>query len=146
VIGGLLFARLGMNRSLWLFGIAGAAGNAAYWLVARADGASLQAVAGAVLLENASSGLVGTAFVALLMSLCNPRFSATQYAVFSGVYAISSRVLGAPSGFLVKLVGWEHFFLLTTAAAVPAFLLMQLLTPWDEDQARGAFDPERDPT
>ncbi|MFM8526187.1 MAG: AmpG family muropeptide MFS transporter [Cyanobacteriota bacterium] len=146
VLGGLLFARLGMNRSLWLFGIAGAAGNVAYWVVARMEAASLPAVVSAVLLENASSGLVGTAFVALLMSLCNPRFSATQYAVFSGVYAISSKVLGAPSGVLVKLMGWEHFFLFTAIAAVPAFLLMQILTPWKETQARGAFDPTRDST
>jgi len=139
VIGGVLFGRLGMNRNLWLFGIAGAAGNIAYWLVARGEGASLQAVAGAVLLENLSSGLVGTAFVALLMSLCNPRFSATQYALLSGVYAISSKVLAAPSGLLVKLMGWEHFFLLSAAAAVPAFLLMVVVTPWSEEQARGAY-------
>ena len=139
VLGGVLFGRLGMNRSLWLFGIAGAAGNLAYWLVARGQGASLQAVAGAVLLENLSSGLVGTAFVALLMSLCNPRFSATQYALLSGVYAISSKVLAAPSGLLVKLLGWDHFFLLSAAAAVPAFLLMVLITPWNEEQARGAY-------
>lgn len=146
VVGGLVFARLGMNRSLWLFAVAGAAGNAAYWLVSRSDGASTAAVASAVLLENASSGLVGTAFVALLMSLCNPRFSATQYAVFSGVYAISSKVMGAASGFLVKLAGWEHFFLFTVVSAVPAFLLMQVLTPWGGHGARGAFDPSRDPT
>lgn len=143
VLGGALFGRLGMNRSLWLFGIAGAAGNLAYWLVARGT-PSLQGVAAAVLLENLSSGLVGTAFVALLMSLCNPRYSATQYAVFSGVYAISSKVLAAPSGLLVKLAGWEHFFLLTAASAIPAFLLMTILTPWNEQEARGAFDPERD--
>jgi PAT family beta-lactamase induction signal transducer AmpG len=104
----------------------------------------LEAVAGAVLLENLSSGLVGTAFVALLMSLCNPRYSATQYAVFSGVYAISSKVLASPSGLLVKLAGWEHFFLLTAVSAVPAFLLMTVLTPWNGDAARGAFDPGRD--
>lgn len=146
VVGGLVFARLGMNRSLWLFAVAGAAGNAAYWLVSRSDGASTAAVASAVLLENASSGLVGTAFVALLMSLCNPRFSATQYAVFSGVYAISSKLMGAASGFLVKLAGWEHFFLFTVVSAVPAFLLMQVLTPWGGHGARGAFDPSRDPT
>ncbi|MFM7087690.1 MAG: AmpG family muropeptide MFS transporter [Cyanobium sp.] len=144
IAGGVLFGRLGMNRSLWLFGIAGAAGNLAYWLVARGT-PSLEAVAAAVLLENLSSGLVGTAFVALLMSLCNPLYSATQYAVFSGVYAISSKVLAAPSGLLVKLVGWEHFFLLTAVAAVPAFLLMALLTPWNGEGARGAFDPGRDP-
>lgn len=143
ILGGALFGRLGMNRSLWLFGIAGAGGNLAYWLVARGT-PSLQGVAAAVLMENLSSGLVGTAFVALLMSLCNPRYSATQYAVFSGVYAISSKVLAAPSGLLVKLAGWEHFFLLTAAAAVPAFLLMAILTPWNEQEARGAFDPDRD--
>lgn len=142
ILGGTLFGRLGMNRSLWVFGIAGAAGNLAYWLVAR--GTSMPGVAAAVLLENLSSGLVGTAFVALLMSLCNPRYSATQYAVFSGVYAISSKVLAAPSGLLVKLVGWEHFFLLTAAAAVPAFLLMTIVTPWHEAGARGAFDPTHD--
>jgi PAT family beta-lactamase induction signal transducer AmpG len=139
VLGGALFGRLGMNRSLWLFGIAGATGNLAYWLVARAGVSSLEQVAGAVLLENLSSGLVGTAFVALLMSLCNPRFSATQYALLSGVYAISSKVLAAPSGLLVKLLGWDHFFLLSAAAAVPAFLLMVLVTPWGENQARGAY-------
>ncbi len=143
ILGGTLFGRLGMNRSLWVFGIAGAAGNLAYWLVARGT-PSMPGVAAAVLLENLSSGLVGTAFVALLMSLCNPRYSATQYAVFSGVYAISSKVLAAPSGLLVKLVGWEHFFLLTAAAAVPAFLLMTIVTPWHEAGARGAFDPTHD--
>ena len=142
VLGGVMFGRLGMNRSLWLFGIAGAAGNLGYWLVARGGTASMEMVAGAVLLENLSSGLVGTAFVALLMSLCNPRFSATQYALLSGVYAVSSKVLAAPSGLIVKLLGWEHFFLLSAAASVPAFLLMVLVTPWGEDQARGAYAGE----
>ena len=142
VLGGVMFGRLGMNRSLWLFGIAGAAGNLGYWLVARGGTASMEMVAGAVLLENLSSGLVGTAFVALLMSLCNPRFSATQYALLSGVYAVSSKVLAAPSGLIVKLLGWEHFFLLSAAASVPAFLLMVLVAPWGEDQARGAYAGE----
>ena len=142
VLGGVMFGRLGMNRSLWLFGIAGAAGNLGYWFVARGGTASMEMVAGAVLLENLSSGLVGTAFVALLMSLCNPRFSATQYALLSGVYAVSSKVLAAPSGLIVKLLGWEHFFLLSAAASVPAFLLMVLVTPWGEDQARGTYAGE----
>ncbi len=143
IVGGVLFSRLGMNRSLWVFGLAGAAGNLAYWLVARGT-MSLEGVAAAVLMENFSSGLVGTAFVALLMSLCNPRYSATQYAVFSGVYAISSKVFAASSGLLVKLAGWEHFFLLTAAAAVPAFLLMVRLTPWNGQGACGAYSTERD--
>jgi PAT family beta-lactamase induction signal transducer AmpG len=145
LVGGILFGRLGMNRSLWLFAIAGAAGNLAYWLVARSN-PSIEGVVTAVLLENASSGLVGTVFVALLMCLCNPKYSATQYAAFSGIYAISSKILGATSGLLVKLIGWEHFFLFTAITAVPAFLLMQILTPWDRTNPVGAFDPLRDAT
>jgi PAT family beta-lactamase induction signal transducer AmpG len=62
------------------------------------------------------------------------------------VYAISGKVMGATSGFLVKLAGWEHFFLYTVVSAIPAFLLLQVLTPWNGPGARGAFDPGRDPT
>ena len=52
-----------------------------------------------------------------------------------------ARVSGT-AGLLVKLLGWEHFFLISAAAAVPAFLLMVLVTPWGEDQARGAYAGE----
>jgi PAT family beta-lactamase induction signal transducer AmpG len=85
-------------------------------------------------------------FVALLMSLCNPRFSATQYALLSGVYAMSRSLLSAPAGVGAERVGWPSFFLFTVAAAVPGFLLLARLAPWNEQEARGAFDPSRDPT
>jgi PAT family beta-lactamase induction signal transducer AmpG len=88
--------------------------------------------------------MVGTAFVALLMSLCNPRFSATQYALLSGVYALSRSLLAAPAGLVAARVGWGSFFLFTVVAAVPAFLLMVRLTPWQGQGVRGAFDPLRD--
>jgi PAT family beta-lactamase induction signal transducer AmpG len=100
----------------------------------------------AVSLENISSGMVGAGFVALLMSLCNPRFSATQYALLSGVYAFSRTLLALPSGWLAAQVGWSGYFLATALAAVPAFLLMAKLVPWNGDGCRGAFDPLRDST
>jgi len=145
VLGGILFGKLGMNRSLWLFALVGAAGNLAYWALASFDagpGALLLAVG----LENLGGGLVGAAFVALLMSLCNPRFSATQYALLSGVYALSRSLLSGQAGFVAEGVGWSSFFLLTAAASLPAFLLMVWLTPWNGDGAKGAFDPAKDPT
>jgi PAT family beta-lactamase induction signal transducer AmpG len=80
------------------------------------------------------------------MSLCNPRFSATQYALLSGVYAMSRSLLSAPAGVLAERVGWPGFFLFTVAASLPAFLLLVRLAPWDEAEARGAFDPGRDAT
>jgi len=145
VIGGLLFARLGMNRSLWLFAVIGALGNLSYWSLARFGGGFAGLIA-AVSLENISGGMVGAVFVALLMSLCNPRFSATQYALLSGVYAMSRSLLSAPAGVLAERVGWPAFFLFTVAASIPAFLLMVRLAPWGEAEARGAFEADRDPT
>ena len=145
ILGGLLFGRLGMNRSLWVFALVGAAGNLSYWALASFDG-GLTGLLLAVGLENIGGGLVVAAFVALLMSLCNPRFSATQYALLSGVYALSRSVLSGQAGFVAEGVGWSSFFLLTVASSLPAFLLMLWLTPWNGDGAKGAFDPARDPT
>ncbi len=145
ILGGLLFSRLGMNRSLWIFAVVGAAGNLAYWALASFDG-GINALLLAVGLENIGGGLVGAAFVALLMSLCNPRFSATQYALLSGVYALSRSVLSGQAGFVAEGVGWSSFFLLTAAASLPAFFLMTWLTPWNGSGSKGAFDPSKDPT
>jgi PAT family beta-lactamase induction signal transducer AmpG len=88
--------------------------------------------------------MVGAAFVALLMSLCNPRFSATQYALLSGVYALSRSILSGQAGFVAEGVGWSTFFLLTVASSLPAFLLMTRLTPWNGQGVRGAYDAARD--
>jgi PAT family beta-lactamase induction signal transducer AmpG len=143
VLGGLLFSRLGLNRSLWVFAVVGALGNLSYWALARFGGGTTGLLA-AVGIENIGGGMVGTAFVALLMSLCNPRFSATQYALLSGVYALSRSLLAAPAGFVASEVGWSRFFLATVAAALPAFLLMTRLTPWNETGAIGRYDGTKD--
>ncbi|MFN9661503.1 MAG: AmpG family muropeptide MFS transporter [Cyanobacteriota bacterium] len=143
VIGGLLFGRLGLNRSLWVFAVVGALGNLSYWGLATFPG-GMPALLAAVGLENLGGGMVGAAFVALLMSLCNPRFSATQYALLSGVYALSRSILSGQAGFVAEGVGWSVFFLLTVASALPAFLLMTRLTPWNGRGVRGAYDPARD--
>ncbi|MFN9629107.1 MAG: AmpG family muropeptide MFS transporter [Cyanobacteriota bacterium] len=143
ITGGVLFGRLGLNRSLWVFAVVGALGNLSYWALATFRG-GMPALLGAVGLENLGGGMVGAAFVALLMSLCNPRFSATQYALLSGVYALSRSILSGQAGFVAEGVGWSWFFLLTVASALPAFLLMVRLTPWNGQGVRGAYDPARD--
>jgi PAT family beta-lactamase induction signal transducer AmpG len=143
IMGGVLFGRLGLNRSLWLFAVIGALGNLSYWALATFKG-GMPALLAAVGLENLGGGMVGAAFVALLMSLCNPRFSATQYALLSGVYALSRSILSGQAGFVAEGVGWSTFFLLTVASALPAFLLMTRLTPWNGEGVRGAYDATRD--
>ena len=143
--GGVLFKPLGLNSALWVFGAVGALTNLAYWGLARFGG-GLSGLIATVSVEHFAHGMLTAAFLALLMSLCNPRFSATQYALLSGVYALSRSVLAAPAGFLAQVVGWSSFFALTIAAAVPSFLLLAVLAPWRETTPRGAFDPDRDGT
>ncbi|MFM9087277.1 MAG: hypothetical protein ACKOPT_03885, partial [Cyanobium sp.] len=73
-----------------------------------------------------------------------PTPSATQYALLSGVYALSRSILSGQAGFVAEGVGWSTFFLLTVASALPAFLLMTRLTPWNGEGVRGAYDATRD--
>ena len=145
VVGGVLFARLGLNRSLWVFAVIGATGNLGYAALARFGG-GLPALMAAVSLENLGNGMVGAGFVALLMSLCNPRFSATQYALLSSIYAMSRTLLALPSGWLAARIGWSDYFVVTALSSLPAFVLMLRLVPWNGMGCRGAFDPSRDAT
>jgi PAT family beta-lactamase induction signal transducer AmpG len=74
--------------------------------------------------ENFTNGMGSAAFVAYLSSLCSLAFTATQYALFSSLAALPTRLLSAPSGWLVDQLDWIPFFLLTTAAAVPGILML----------------------
>ncbi len=143
--GGILFSKLGLNKALWIYGIVGAISNLAYWALAHFGG-TVQRLLIAVTVENFCSGMMVSAFLALLMSLCNPKFSASQYALLSGIYALSRSLLSTPGGFVANQIGWSSFFALSMATAVPSFLLMTIVTPWKEAIPRGAFDPKRDST
>ncbi len=141
--GGLVFTRLGLNRSLWLFGIGGTLTNLTYWALARSGG-GIQALLITVCVEHFAHGMLTAAFLALLMTLCHPRYSATQYALLSGVYALSRSLLAAPAGYLASAFGWERFFLFTVVAAVPSALLLAVLAPWNQSTVRGAYEVARD--
>jgi PAT family beta-lactamase induction signal transducer AmpG len=74
--------------------------------------------------ESFTDGLADAAFLTYLSGLINRSFSATQYALLSSLSAVPLRSLGASSGWLAEALGWRHFFLLTTAAALPAMGIM----------------------
>jgi PAT family beta-lactamase induction signal transducer AmpG len=89
---------------------------------------------GAINVESFCSGLESAAFVAFLMSLCNQRFSATQYALLSSLVAFSRDILIAPSGIWAKAMGWPNFFLMTAIAALPGLILLPFFAPWHEPE------------
>lgn len=123
--GGVLMQRLSLFRALMLFGILQAVSNAAYWLLAVTP-PHLWSMASAVFIENLCGGMGTAAFVALLMTMCNKAFSATQFALLSALAAVGRVYVGPAAGWLVELWGWSAFYAFTVVAALPGLLLLWL--------------------
>ena len=81
-------------------------------------------MASAVAIENLAGGMGTAAFVALLMALCDRRFSATQYALLSALSAIGRVYVGPASGYMVAAMGWSQFFLVSVVLAGPGLVLL----------------------
>ena len=132
--GGAFLSKIGINRSLWVFGFLQAVSNLAYFVLAQV-GKNYSVLVLTINIENFCAGLGTAAFVAFLMSLCNPRFSATQYALLSSLMAVSRDILVAPAGTLAKATGWSSFFLISIFAALPGLLLLPVFAPWNPQPA-----------
>lgn len=121
--GGALMVRLGLYRALLLFAWLQAVTNFGFCLLALGGG-SWPAMVVVVALENLTGGMGTAAFVALLMALCDRRFTATQYALLSAAASLGRVFAGPPSGLLVDALGWAPFFALTFLFALPAIALL----------------------
>lgn len=126
LVGGAWMAGLGLYRSLMIFGVLQAVTNLGFMVLAMA-GKSYSLMVAAVGAENLCGGMGTAAFVALLMSLCNHRFSATQYALLSALAAVGRVYVGPASGYLVVAIGWAPFFFFTFLIALPGLWLLWLL-------------------
>jgi PAT family beta-lactamase induction signal transducer AmpG len=129
VAGAAIMGRIGLNRSLWVFGVLQAASNLAYLALSLA-GRSYPLLVATIIVENFCYGMVTAAVVGFLMSLCNPRFSAAQYALLSSVTAIGRDVLAAPSGSMAETAGWPVFFVISLIAGLPGILMLPRFAPW----------------
>lgn len=134
LLGGVAVSKIGINRSLWIFLFVQAFTNFAYYVIA-VNGKSNSLLLAAIVIENIGQGLVTAALVAYMMSLCNARFSATQFALLSSLMAASRDILVAPAGRIAELVGWPMFFIITILAAIPAFVLLPIVAPWRRTDA-----------
>jgi MFS transporter, PAT family, beta-lactamase induction signal transducer AmpG len=130
LIGGIIMTRIGIHRSLWVFGVLQLVSNLGYYALSL-TGKNYSVLLTAISIENFCAGLVTVATVAYLMSLCSHNFTTTQFALFSSLMAISRDLLSAPSGELAKATGWGTFFLLTLVAALPGLLLLPIVAPWN---------------
>jgi MFS transporter, PAT family, beta-lactamase induction signal transducer AmpG len=146
LIGGALMLRLGLWRALMFFGVLQMLSNLGFWWLAvngrgLLPGLTIPAfdwgfvklvhqtpVDGGLLLviacENLSGGMGTAAFVAFLMSLCNQRFTATQFALLSAFASVGRVWVGPLAGVLAESIGWPVFFIVSTVVALPALAML----------------------
>jgi len=142
-LGGALVARLGLFKALLFAGILQMLGNLLYIALLSAGHDDVM-LATSIFGENFTGGMASAAFVAYLSSLCNPSFTATQYALFSSLAAVPARFLSAPSGWIVDHFDWIPFFLVATLACIPSLLLLWAMRPIVEpDEEASAAKPLR---
>ncbi|MGP2730942.1 MFS transporter, partial [Serratia marcescens] len=141
LFGGVLMQRLSLFRALMLFGVLQAVSNLGYWILAVTD-KSLLTMGSAIFLENLCGGMGTAAFVALLMTLCNRSFSATQFALLSALSAVGRVYVGPIAGWFVEAHGWPLFYLFSIAAALPGLLLLGICRQTlEHTQQHGDFMP-----
>jgi PAT family beta-lactamase induction signal transducer AmpG len=128
-LGGLLTDRLGLGRSLWIFGFLQLASNLGYAAVAQV-GVNRPVMYAAQAFEHLSSGLGSGAFGVLLLRLTQKRFSATQYALLSSLFTLPRVLAGPITGVLADAMGWRDFFVLTVLFGVPGMVMLARFVPW----------------
>jgi PAT family beta-lactamase induction signal transducer AmpG len=123
IFGGIAMIRLGILRSLWVFGILQAVSTAGFALLA-AIGPNLAALSAVIAFENLSGGMGTAAYAAYMASITDKRFTATQYALLTSLMGIPRVLASAPTGYMATVMGWQGFFIFCTLIALPGLLLI----------------------
>jgi PAT family beta-lactamase induction signal transducer AmpG len=137
LIGGGLMLKLGISRSLWIFGGLQALSTAGFMVLAHL-GHNLPALTAVIAFENLSAGMGTAAYLAFMASITNQKFTATQYALLSSLMGIPRVIASAGTGYLAKFIGWPGFFLACTLVAIPGMLLLLKFAPWRRPQGVSA--------
>ncbi len=130
LIGGVWLVRLGIDRGLWIFGVLQLVAIFGFAWLARA-GPDRVVLAFAIGFEAfASVGLGTAAFTAFIARTTDPRFTATQFALFTSLAVVPRTFANAGAGYLVSGVGWFDFFLICGVLGLPGLLLLPKVAPW----------------
>lgn len=136
MIGGVMMIRLGINRSLWIFGfvqlitILGFAWMASHGKFETIGTYEHFVLTTVIIGEYIGVGLGTAAFVAFMAKETNPLYTATQLAIFTSLAAIPSKIFGAFSGVLVENYGYTNFFWICFIVGIPGMLMLFKIAPW----------------
>lgn len=128
LLAGLLIARYGVLVGLVLGSVLELCSNCGFALLAHTPGPTSLGLGLANSLDNIALAMQGMALIAFLSSLTSPKYTATQYALFSSFYALTGKTLEGTSGFVAHAIGYVHFFVYTASLSIPPLLLLYWLS------------------
>lgn len=142
-LGGWVTTLIGLGHSLWIFGVLQASATLGYFLVAKAGGPNLPLMYGAVGFELLMAGMGTGAYSVLLLRITQKRFSATQYALFSSLFAVPRLLAGPIAGFMVDAIGWPNFFLVAILFGIPGLVMLARFVPIGVREPQFTIEPPR---
>jgi len=129
IIGGIWMVKLGINKALWIFGLLQMFATLSFaWLASVGHDNTVLAIT--VGLEFFAAGLGTTAFVAFIARATNPKYTATQFALFSSLASVPRTFTNASTGYFVDFLGWYYFFIFCFFLAIPGMFLLLKIAPW----------------
>jgi len=132
LLGGIWMLKIGINRGLWVFGVVQVVSILGFAWLAYVNVPDRVLLAVVIAFEALGVGLGTAAFIAFIARATDPRYTATQFALFTGLASVPSTLVNATTGWIVEQTGWFTFFLLCTALALPGMALLLRVAPWSE--------------
>ncbi|ABG42334.1 major facilitator superfamily MFS_1 [Paraglaciecola sp. T6c] len=130
ILGGVAMIKLGINRSLWVFGVFQLISILGYVMLSMV-GYNHLVLAIASGFEYFGVGLGSVALIAFMAKSTNRHFTATQFALFSSIAAVPRTFVSATTGYVIEAVGYTQFFIICFVCAIPGMLMLLKIAPWN---------------
>ena len=130
MLGGLLNARIGLIKGLFVGGIAMAASNLMFawiaWDAAINGHPSQNLYIATIIVDGFTAAMSTVAFVAFISYFTSHTYTATQYALLATLGNLGKTLVSGGSGFVVDYLGgnWPLFFIITALMVIPSLLLL----------------------
>jgi PAT family beta-lactamase induction signal transducer AmpG len=132
LLGGVIMIRLGINRSLWLFGVLQVVSILGFAVLATV-GPELWVLAAVISFEYLGVGMGTAAFTAFIARETSRTYAATQFALFTALAALPRTFANDSTGIIVEQTGWVDFFIICAVLALPGMVLLRWVAPWAQD-------------
>ena len=128
--GGIIVLRYGVKQPLF-YGSIMIALTTLMFVIQSIFGNNMNLFILTIALDNFTGGFAGTVFIAYLSSLTDPKYTATQYALFSSLMLVPGKFLSGFSGLIVDNFGYSELFLISASLGIPAIIISYYLNSRD---------------